>query len=92
MKLKQEERHEHRNHLGINFRRISKVGEMKSPNEYKYARLELLERIETLKEEIDDMSAMIHQDLKKESGDKKIEELTNKIKELEKQIVDIISQ
>lgn len=76
----------------VTSRRISKVGEMKSPNEYKYARLELLERIETLKEEIDDMSAMIHQDLKKESGDKKIEELTNKIKELEKQIVDIISQ
>ena len=73
-------------------RRISKVAEMKSPNEHKYARLELLERIETLKEEIDDMSAMIHEDLRKESGDKKIEDLTKKILELEKQIVDIISQ
>ncbi|MBR4110951.1 MAG: MBL fold metallo-hydrolase [Clostridia bacterium] len=73
-------------------RRISKVAEMKSPNENKYARLELLERIETLKEEIDDMSAMIHEDLRKESGDKKIEDLTKKILELEKQIVDIISQ
>ena len=44
------------------------------------------------KEEIDDMSAMIHEDLRKESGDKKIEDLTKKILELEKQIVDIISQ
>ena len=75
----------------VTSRRISKVGEMKSPNEYKYARLELLERIETLKEEIDDMSNMIHEDLKKENGDKQIEELTKKILELEKQIVDIIS-
>lgn len=75
----------------ITSRRISKVGEMKSPNEYKYARLELLERIETLKEEIYDMSNMIHEDLKKETGDKHIEDLTKKILELEKQIVDIIS-
>ncbi len=75
----------------VTSRRISKVGEMRSPNEYKYARLELLERIETLKEEINDMSNMIHEDLKKENGDKQIEELTKKILDLEKQIVDIIS-
>lgn len=75
----------------ISSRRISKVGEMRAADDYKYARLELLERIETLKEEIDDMSSMIHEDLKKENGDKQIEELTNKILELEKQIVDIIS-
>lgn len=75
----------------ISSRRISKVGEMRAADDYKYARLELLERIETLKEEIDDMSSIIHEDLKKENGDKQIEELTNKILELEKQIVDIIS-
>lgn len=76
----------------ISSRRISKVGEMRAADDYKYARLELLERIETLKEEIDDMSSIIHEDLKKENGDKQIEELTNKILELEKQIVDIISR
>lgn len=75
----------------VTSRRISKVAEMKSPNEYKYARLELLERIETLKEEIDDMSQMIHEDLKKESGDNRIADLTKKIIDLEKQIIDIIS-
>ena len=76
----------------VTSRRISKVGEMRSPNEHKYARLELLERIETLKEEIDDMASMIHDDLKKEKGDKYIEELNQKIMTLEKQIVDIISE
>lgn len=70
--------------------RINKVGEMKSPNEYKYARLELLERMETLREEIDEMATMIREDLKKETADKKISELTEKMKELEKQIVTIL--
>ena len=71
-------------------RRINKVGEVKSPNEYKFARLELLERIETLREEIDDMSMIIMEDLKKENTDKKINDLTDKIKDLERQIVEIL--
>ena len=71
-------------------RKVSKIGETKFPNEYKFARLELLERMETLREEIDDMSAMIREDLKKETADKKISQLTEKIKELEKQIVEIL--
>ena len=64
---------------------------MKSPNEYKYVRLELLERMETLKEEINEMSEMLKDDLKKDTSDKRIEELTQKLQELEKQIVSIIS-
>ncbi len=73
-------------------RRYTKVGEIKSPNEYKYLRLELLERIETLKEEIEDMYTMIKEDLKRETTDKKVAELTAQIKELERQIVDIIDK
>ncbi|MBR6253402.1 MAG: MBL fold metallo-hydrolase [Clostridia bacterium] len=73
-------------------RRYTKVGEIKSPNEYKYARLELLERIETLKEEIEDMTTMIKEDLKRETTDKKVEELTEQIKDLERQIIDIIEK
>ncbi|MBR3280585.1 MAG: MBL fold metallo-hydrolase [Clostridia bacterium] len=72
--------------------RYSKVGEIKSNNEYKYARLELLERLSTLREEIEDMSIMINDDLKRENSDKKVSELTEKIKELEKQIVEIIDK
>ena len=76
----------------INARRTSKVGEIKSPNEYKYVRLELVERIETLKEEMEDMSAMIKEDLKRETADKRINELNDQIKELERQIVEIIEK
>lgn len=76
----------------VNARRINKVGEVKSPNEYKFARLELLERIETLREEIEEMSSIIKEDLRRETTDKKITDLTDKIKELEKQIVDIIQE
>ncbi|MBO5141629.1 MAG: MBL fold metallo-hydrolase [Clostridia bacterium] len=76
----------------VTTRRINKVGEIKSANEYKFARLELLERIETLREEIDDMSLIIREDLKKETADKKINDLTEKIKDLEKQIVTILQE
>jgi len=70
--------------------RYSKVAEIKSPNEYKFARLELLERMETLKEEIEEMSNIIKDDLKRETQDRKVDELTEKIKNLEKQIVQIL--
>ena len=73
-------------------KRYAKVGEIKSPNEYKYARLELLERIETLKEEIEDMYSIIKEDLRGETTDKKVADLTDRIKELERQIVDIIEK
>lgn len=76
----------------LSSKRYSKIGEVKSPNENKFARLELLERIETLKEEIQDMGNMISDDLKRDTSDKKVEELTNQIKELEKQIIAIIEK
>ena len=43
-----------------------------------------------LKEEIADMSTIVKEGLKKETADKKIVELTDKIKDLEKQILDIV--
>ena len=70
--------------------RFVKTAEIKSPNEYKFARLELLERLETLKEELEEMSLMIKEDLKKETKDKTVNMLTEKVKELEKQIVSIV--
>ena len=72
-------------------RRYNKVGELKSQNEYKFIRLELLERIETLKEEIEEMSNIVREDLRHETGDKQVTELTDKIKELEQKIVEIIA-
>ena len=58
----------------------------------RYLRLEVLDRLATLKEELEDMSQMIKEDIVDE--DKKDEEILSineRIKELERQIVKIIS-
>ena len=70
--------------------RIAKAGELKSPNEYKFVRLELLQKMENLREELEDMTTFLSDDLKQETTDTKATELMNKLNELEKQIVDII--
>ena len=57
----------------------------------RYLRLEALDRLETLKEEISDMVAMLKHDVKDEDKkDEEIIEINNKIRELEQQIVRII--
>ena len=70
--------------------RINKVGELKSPNEYKFVRLELLQKMENLKDELGDMTTFLSEDLKQETTDAEIEKLMEKLTDLEKQIVDII--
>ena len=67
--------------------RISGVKEHKK----KYIRLEVLDRIKTLKEEIEDMSSIIEEDmLNEDAEDSEIAKLNEKIKALEQQIVKII--
>ncbi len=57
----------------------------------KYTRLEVLERLETLKDEIMDMETIVKEDLHNDNiRDNEIESLNEKIKELERQIVKII--
>ena len=70
--------------------RIAKAGELKSPNEYKFVRLELLQKMENLQNELADMVGYLNDDLKQETNDAKANELMNKLNELEKQIVEII--
>ena len=71
----------------INF--VSKVEMFEKP---KYLRLEVIDRLKTLKEEIEDMEEIVKEDVLNETkDDKEIEEINKKIKELEKQIVKIIS-
>ncbi len=68
---------------------ISKVDRFEKP---KYLRLEVIDRLATLKEEIEDMEDMIKDDIGNEDkNDEEIEEINRKIKELEQQIVKIIS-
>ena len=60
-------------------------------NKYKYVRLEVLERIETLKDEIEDMGMIVKNGMLGEDiNDEKIIELKEKLKTLEQDIVKII--
>lgn len=57
----------------------------------RYMRLQIIDRMETLQEEIEDMKNIVKEDmLGKERSDKEIEALNEKVKELEKKIVEII--
>lgn len=70
---------------------VKMVDRVQSINEFEFLRLEILERIETLKEEVMDMGAYIEDDLKDEDiKDGELVNINEKIKELEKKIVEII--
>lgn len=61
------------------------------PNVYRPLRLELIERIETLKEEVEDMgNILIEGKLRENTKDEELEAINQKIKQLEKMIVSII--
>ena len=72
--------------------KISIESKMDIKEKNKYLRLEVIERLSTLKEELEDMSAMIKEDIVDEDKkDEEIAAINDKIKELEMQIVKIIS-
>ena len=76
----------------INLDSLKTISRLQLPDEHKYIRLELVERLETLKEEIDEMSSIVKEEMLTEDvKDEKLIELKQKIKDLEKQIVEIIS-
>ena len=61
-------------------------------NKNRYLRLEVIDRLSTLKEELEDMAAMVKDDIfDEDKKDEEIAAINNKIKELEQQIVKIIS-
>ena len=70
--------------------RITKVGELRSPNEYKFIRLEIIQKMEDLRDELEEMTQIVNNDLKKEISDDKANEIAKKLAELEKQIVEVI--
>lgn len=70
--------------------RISKACELKSPNEYKFIRLELIQKMENLREELEDMTSYLNEDLKKETSDEEIKKVMGKLSELEQQIIEVI--
>jgi len=59
---------------------------------HRYLRLELIDRLETLKEELNEMSELIKEDaFNEDKQDEDIIKINDKIKELEQKIVEIIS-
>ena len=75
--------------LDENINIISKVDRFEKP---RYLRLEVIDRLATLKEEIEDMEEMIKDDMfNTDKNDEEIQEINERIKELERQIVKIIS-
>ena len=72
---------------------VQRLGRVKGTKqrERQYIRLEVLGRIQTLKEELEDMSTIVKEEmLNEDANDGDIEKLNDKIKELEQQIVEII--
>ncbi len=72
---------------------VQRLGRIKGAKEHedKYIRLEVLGRIQTLKEELEDMSQIVQEEMLTEDVcDADIEKLNNRIKELEQQIVKIV--
>ena len=74
----------------VDLDRIKKTAELRSPNENQYIRLEVLEKMETLREELAEMTMIVGEDLKDEMTDSKVKEIMEKLKELERQIVEIL--
>lgn len=61
------------------------------PVEKRFLRLEVLDRMETLQEEIEDMKNIINEDmLSRENSDEEVSKVNERIKELERKIVEII--
>ena len=72
---------------------VQRLGRIKGAKEHerKYIRLEVLDRIQTLKEELEDMTDIVKEDmLNEDAKDEDIEKLNERIKELEQQIVKIV--
>ena len=71
--------------------KINVVGKVENKRAKEYVRLEVLGRMQTLKEELEDMESIVKEDILTEyANDEDIAKLNDRIKELERQIVKIV--
>jgi len=71
---------------------IKVVSKIEAHDKYRFLRLEVIDRLATLKEELAEMSDIITEDIfDEDTQDEDIIEINTKIKELEQQIVKVIS-
>ena len=67
------------------------IGKVHTKAKEQYLRLEVLERMNTLKEELEDMSNIVKEEyLDKYASDEDVIRLKERLKELEQQIVKIV--
>ena len=72
---------------------ISLIDKIDNTEKNKYLRLEVMDRLATLKEELEDMAAIIKEDIfDEDKNDEDIKEINKRIKELEQQIVKVIEE
>ena len=70
---------------------INVIGKVENKPAKEYVRLEVLGRMQTLKEELEDMESIVKEDILTEyANDEEIAKLNDRIKELEQQIVKIV--
>ena len=70
---------------------LQMVGKAKEGIKERYLRLDVLERMNTLKEELEDMSSIVREEyLDKNASDEEIVKIKERLKELEQQIVKIV--
>ena len=70
---------------------VEMVGKTEDSARQRCLRLEVLERMNTLKEEIEDMSSIVKEEyLEKDTSDEDVARLKDRLKELEQQIVKIV--
>ncbi len=74
----------------IDFERIRKTAELSARTENTFMRLKAIEKMATLKEELEDMISMVKEDLREDMPDVRVRELLEKLKLLENQIIEII--
>lgn len=70
---------------------LQMIGKAKEGIKERYLRLDVLERMNTLKEELEDMSSIVREEyLDKNASDEEIVKIKERLKELEQQIVKIV--
>ena len=70
---------------------LQMIGKAKDGTKERYLRLDVLERMNTLREELEDMSSIVKEEyLNKNASDEEIIKIKERLKELEQQIVKIV--